>query len=200
MILPQGNKSVVVSQVKSGKACVWKEYNDNGLRSIKCRREVAFYEWFRGIEAIPQLVEVACPKGIWISRVPGEQLASWVRNAAPVDRVRVSQQHGQLLGGLLTHSPDDDRKTAALELLEASGAVAWESFAKQTIDNVHNHFTADTRFDTLELHQAAERAATIIATKGFWGEPIVCKLDWNAGNTLIASNDISGYVDFEQSF
>lgn len=200
MTLHQGKKSNVSLIDRDGMDCVLKRYNDIGDPNVKCHREVAFYEWHHACDSLPDLIEVDCPNSILMSRLAGEPIASWHKSASTDDLRRISYEHGGLLSDLLRHKPAQRQASNAINRLSSSGISTWEKFAAIVLQNVEDYFCMNAAFDRPELRQRVDMAASVISLDGFWGETVVCKLDWNPGNIIVDGNNISGYVDFEQSF
>jgi hypothetical protein len=196
--LPQGKKSTVSVEHHDGVACVRKTYNDNGDPREKCVRETAFYTCYAGLSFVPRLLESRPPSHVLIELLRGEPLSTWHQGRTPAEVEDLSRAHGRNVGGFLRHVPSDDALASARE--DFAGGLALSAVAEHTLGVVEDHLRANQEFDLPELHGAVERARGSLNVEGFWGGEVLCKLDWNAGNTIVEDGRIAGYVDFEQSF
>jgi len=196
--LPQGKKSTVSVEMVDGAPCVRKEYNDNGDPHEKCLRETAFYAYYAGLPLVPRLLKSRPPTHILIDLLRGEPVSTWHGGRTPAEVEELSRIHGRNVGGFLQHVPSDDALASAREGFP--GGLTLRAVAERTLSVVADHLEANEKFDLPELHRTVDRAREVLNVDGFWGEEVLCKLDWNAGNTIVAGGEITGYVDFEQSF
>jgi hypothetical protein len=196
--LPQGKKSTVTVEQIGGALCVRKEYNDNGDPREKCLRETAFYTCYAGLPFLPKLLESRPPAHILIELLRGEPASTWHRDKAPEEIADLSRAHGRNIGGFLKHVPSDAVRKSARKVFP--GGLTLKAVAARTLGLVADHLARDPAFDLPELHGSVDRAREVLNMHGFWGEEVLCKLDWNAGNTIVSDGKIAGYVDFEQSF
>lgn len=199
LTLPQGKKSTVHVQDIAGRPGVRKVYNHHrGSPRGKCLRETAFFRHYRGLKAVPNLLEVANPTHILMDLVPGEPLSACHKAMSSAEIAALSAEHGKCIGDFICHESTpaawervrsnypDGRDLAAV--LERAQATVLDAFQ-------HN-----PTFDIPALQRAIAQAAKVVLIEGDWGREALCKLDWNAGNMLVLDGRISGYVDFEQSF
>ncbi len=197
-MIHQGKKSEVSAETIDGELCIRKQYNDNGNPRDKCLRETAFYNCYAGVPGLPRLIADSCPTHIVIEYVQGEPLSVWHRGKSEKQLDELSRAYGRHIGLFLLHEP----ASATMESIrrEFPGDTSLATLADRMFAALRSHLKAEPAFDLPALHRAVEKAGDILALSGFWGEEALCKLDWNAGNTIVASDGISGFVDFEQSF
>jgi hypothetical protein len=147
---------------------------------------------------MPRLVESSPPTHILIELLRSEPISVWHKGKSPDEIKKLSRAHGRNVGRFLQHVPSDEATASARE--NFPGDLALKEVAERTLGVVADHLKRNAAFDLPELHGALARAREALSIDGFWGEEVLCKLDWNAGNTIVADGKIIGYVDFEQSF
>lgn len=197
-MLPQGKKSTVTVETTECGIAVRKSYNDNGDPAAKCAREVAFYRWYEALGAIPRLLECKCPTSILVERLTGTPLSDWQQGKSDATVASVSTQHGSNVAAMLQHALPEDVRSQIL--CEFPGEASLRSMAGATLEIVQAHVDNNPDFDIPEIREALLAARRVLDVGGFWGEEVLCKLDWNAGNTIVDGDTISGYIDFEQAF
>ena len=198
MKLIQGNKSQVSLELVDGLPCVRKRYNDNGDPRKKCLRELAFYRWYAGLSAIPKLVAHDCPIAITLERLEGMPLSVCHQALTQMQLNALSHAHGHHMGQFLRHEPSSAVEAAARQNFPGSHDI--ETLVAHMVDVIGKHLDANPEFQREEIRHAVESTQRVLALDRFWGEPTLCKLDWNASNVLVNNGTISGYIDFEQAF
>jgi len=196
--LPQGKKSSVAVEAFDGIACVRKTYNDNGDPREKCLRETAFYAYYAGLTLIPRLIESRPPTNVLVELLRGEPLSTWQQGRPRAEVEDLSRDHGRNVARFLQHVPPAGALAAARQ--DFPGGLGLYEVAGHTLGVVADHLAANAEFDLPGLHGAVDCARAAPGIAGFWGQEVLCKLDWNAANTIVEGGEITGYVDFEQSF
>jgi hypothetical protein len=198
MKLPQGKKSKVTVDTAGGKAVVRKAYNSNGDPSTKCQREVAFYRWYEGVAGVPRLHAAECPTHILIELLDGTPLSVWHADKSESEIAALSLDHGRNMASFLHHSPADALSVSIKK--NFPDMTDFRSVVDSTLSTVETYVNGNPGFDRPEIRQIVRLSRSVVETTAFWGQEILCKLDWNSGNVIVKDGSIAGYVDFEQSF